>query len=61
MADKVICTKHSYKTSGSANRKLRQLRKKRDRLRGQKVEDHAYRCQHCGRWHLTSQTRWHTD
>lgn len=53
----IPCTKRRYGSERSAKQKLRELRKARRRRHAIKVEDHAYHCQHCGAWHLTSQRR----
>lgn len=53
----IPCTKRRYGSERSAKQKLRELRKARRRRHSIKVEDHAYHCQHCGAWHLTSQRR----
>jgi hypothetical protein len=54
-----MCDKHGYKTADSARSALRKIKRKRARSRhqhhGGKVERRSYRCQECGRWHLTSQ------
>lgn len=50
-----MCTKHAYANERSARRKLRQLKRQRRKSHHQgKVERRAYRCLHCGAWHLTS-------
>lgn len=50
-----MCTKHRYANERSARRKLRQIKRKRASNHHQgKVERRAYRCSHCGAWHLTS-------
>lgn len=49
------CIKRKYGSEKSARRKLRELRKRRSANRHEKIEDHAYQCQWCLAWHLTSQ------
>ena len=51
------CIKRRYGSERSARKKLRELRKRRHQQHAMKVEDHAYHCDLCGAWHLTSQSR----
>lgn len=55
--DNRACTKRRYGSERSARQKLRELRKSRRRRHAVKVEDHAYFCDRCRAWHLTSQPR----
>ena len=50
-----MCAKHSYASERAARRKLREIKRRRLKAHHQgKVERRAYRCEHCGAWHLTS-------
>lgn len=49
------CAKHCYKTERAARAKLRVLRVKRRKQHAHRIEQRAYQCTHCHRWHLTSQ------
>jgi len=59
MTDHQPCMKHSYKSERAAKAKLRTLRVKRRKQHAHRVEQRAYQCIHCRKWHLTSQSLLH--
>jgi hypothetical protein len=50
-----VCTKTSYPSEREANEVINSFRKRRVRVHyGAKLPKRAYRCEKCGKWHLTS-------
>lgn len=48
------CRKRSYRTKRHARHALKIIRARRIHFGDFHIEDHAYRCPHCRKWHLTS-------